>query len=144
MKEKRAKIELKEMKKNYKNKNEEMNKNKNEEEDENKEENIEKEILKNENDEIRTKYLYQKVLNSHNLFQDLLNETFDKELDNSSIYKKNQLYSIYPFDTDIINIKSVIDKDKVYERIKTQNINQNIKIEKNKFEIPNFFENNNN
>ena len=144
MEERRAKLELEAMKQYYKNKNEEMNKNKNEEEDENKEENIEKEILKNENDEIRTKYLYQKVLNSHNLFQDLLNETFDKELDNSSIYKKNQLYSIYPFDTDIINIKSVIDKDKVYERIKTQNINQNIKIEKNKFEIPNFFENKNN
>ena len=144
MEERRAKLELEAMKQYYKNKNEEMNKNKNEEEDENKEENIEKEILKNENDEIRTKYLYQKVLNSHNLFQDLLNETFDKELDNSSILKKNQLYSIYPFDTDIINIKSVIDKDKVYERIKTQNINQNIKIEKNKFEIPNFFENKNN
>ena len=139
MEERRAKLELEAMKQYYKNKNEEMNKNKNEEEDENKEENIEKEILKNENDEIRTKYLYQKVLNSHNLFQDLLNETFDKELDNSSIYKKNQSYSIYPFDNDIINIKSVIDKDKVYERIKTQNINQNIKIEKNKFEIPNFF-----
>ena len=130
MEERRAKLELEAMKQYYKNKNEEMNKNKNEEEDENKEENIEKEILKNENDEIRTKYLYQKVLNSHNLFQDLLNETFDKELDNSSIYKKNQSYSIYPFDNDIINIKSVIDKDKVYERIKIQNINQNIKFEK--------------
>ena len=140
MEERRAKLELEAMKQYYKNKNEEMNKNKNEEEDdENNEEKIEKEILNNEDEQIRTKFLYQKVLNSHNSFQDLLNETFDKELDSSSIYKKNQSYSIYPFDNDIINIKSVIDKDKVYERIKTQNINQNIKIEKNKFEIPNFF-----
>ena len=145
--ERRAKLEYEAMKNYEKNKNKKEKIEENTEEEKIKdEENKEKNFLLNADDDIRVKYLYQKVINNFSDFQDLINDTFDKAIDNTPIDVKKNYTINDPFEvgSTFHSIdKHFIDRDKVYERIKTKNIHQKVSIDKNKFDIPFFFNNNN-